>query len=121
MSTTSIAGIYKINSTDGELGSVKKEISVLRSGYKTDDATADSKAEFSHLRFDVASYVRESEIAEQTMSLVNRLRFDVTNFINDGKSDISEMPVANEFEYLRFDVSKFAGENRVSNVEMPAR
>ena len=46
------------------------------------------------------------------------LRFDVNNFIDSNPVEINELP-ANEYDYLRFDVNKFANPSGSAIDELP--
>jgi len=49
----------------------------------------------------------------------NYLRFDVSKFIDKNETEITELPLTNEFDYLRFDVSKFIDKNETGITELP--
>jgi len=81
--------------------------------------SAISENEFSHLRFDVNSYIKESEIAELVHNAKSYLRFDVSNFLGENDTEILEMPLENDLEYLHFNVNNFAGNSSDEYTEMP--
>jgi hypothetical protein len=84
-------------------------------------STAFSDDEFSHLRFDVSKYSRETEETELTETLHDQLRFDVNKYMDASGTEISELPVSSEFNYLRFDVNRFVTETTTSIEELPGK
>ena len=49
----------------------------------------------------------------------NYLRFEVSKFMVEGETEIGELPAANEFEYLRFNVNNFFENTGDDIIEMP--
>jgi hypothetical protein len=110
MSVSSIAN--PLTRYDGDIvkTSVKKQIEVIKPSNIENPTPVSSEKEFSNLRFDVNKYINDSEVAELTQNIIETVRFDVNKFINTN-TEISELPVANEFDYLRFDVKNYSNEN----------
>jgi len=139
MSVTTIA--KPVINPEGDLvkTGVKKQIEAVKSVI-TETAAPAQINEFRHLRFDEnkfntgsraeelpMNYMRfdantfpvgiTSEITDlPVMNQFDYLRFDGTNF--DNAADLSEMPVK-EFDYLRFDANNYSAETSVANDELP--
>lgn len=92
---------------------------LLKSGEKSMSIANSSEKDLSYLRFDVNKYVNENETSEATHSTMDYLRFDVNECINETDAEAMELPLANEFEYLRFDVNAFTESNTDSMNEIP--
>jgi len=118
MSVTSIANPFAGKTGEITKTAVKKQITPETS--HNNASALSSENEFSHLRFDVNKFINESETAEFVADAVNYLRFDVSNFSGISESEISELPVANELEYLHFNVNDYTLNNSADLVEMPA-
>jgi len=119
MSVSTIANPSARQTGDGEKSGIKKQLSAVKNEIEATVSSPTSVIDFSHLRFDVANYIRQSEANELTMNLIDNLRFDVNNFIHADKAETSEQPMTSEFEYLRFDVNNFTVDNSAELSEMP--
>lgn len=117
MTVASIANPFARNTGDILKTGAKNQISGANSAVEPTSATSEN--EYSHLRFDVNSFIKESEIAELIHNAKSYLRFDVSNFIGENDTEILEMPLANDLEYLRFDVNNFDGNSSDEYTEMP--
>jgi hypothetical protein len=120
MSTSSIANTCVGYSGDGVKTAVKHQISAAKNNINA--AVSTSGIEFTNLRFEVSKFIAadKSEISEVPMANeFDYLRFDVNKFsaANSGENELT----SNEFDYLRFDVSKFESENTVSKSELSAK
>jgi len=81
-----------------------------------------AEKEFNYLRFDVSKYINEgnTEITElPETDEFGYLRFDVGSYIDENESEILDLPASNEFDYLRFDVRKYIGTNSLEIGELP--
>ena len=112
MSVTSVANSYTI--ADGGKTSASR-ISVLKDMISDAAASAAEANEFSNLRFDVNRFINQDLETEMFNELQNQVRFDVNNYSNSTSAE-SELPVADEFGYLRFDATSY---NTNSIAEMP--
>ncbi|MFN8133791.1 MAG: hypothetical protein U0Z17_00640 [Bacteroidales bacterium] len=112
MSVTSIANSYTTG--DGEKTSASR-ISVFKDMISDAATSAIEANEYSNLRFDVNRYINQDLETEMFSELQNQVRFDVNNYSNNTPSD-NELPVSDEFEYLRFDASAY---NSTVITEMP--
>ena len=112
MSVTSIANSY--TGTDGGKTSASR-ISVLKDIISDAAASAAEANEFSNLRFDVNRFINQDLETEMFNELQNQVRFDVNNYSNSTSAE-SELPVADEFGYLRFDATAYQSN---SIAEMP--
>lgn len=77
---------------------------------KSLDITNTSDQNFSYLRFNVNDFLSKSELPEMELPAANEfeyLHFYVNNFTESNPIDAIDLP-KNEFEYLRFDVYKYA-------------
>ena len=119
MSAASIANPYSRHTGDLVKTAVKKEISAVKGNNNEIASAATSGNEFSYLRFDVNNFNIGNESKDLQAVPVNTLRFDVNTYIRENDSDNQELPVANEFEYLRFDVNNFANTLTADMNEMP--
>jgi len=119
MSAASIANPYSRHTGDGVKTTVNKEINAAKGNITELNSSATSGNEFSYLRFDVNKFSCENESSESLTNSLSYLRFDASTFVTENAAQISELPVATEFEYLRFDVNNFT-ERIASNLnEMP--
>lgn len=112
MSVTSIANSYTI--ADGGKTSASR-ISVLKDMISDAAASAAEANEFSNLRFDVNRFINQDLETEMFNELQNQVRFDVNNYSNSTSAE-SELPLADEFGYLRFDATSY---HTNSIAEMP--
>jgi hypothetical protein len=109
MSLASIANTGTFNTGD-----------LPRSGEKSLAISVTSEKDFSYLRFDATKFMNENIEADAIVSYLDYLRFDANNFIAENESEITVLPMANDFEYLRFDANSFAGTNADELLELPA-
>jgi hypothetical protein len=76
-----------------------------------------SETSNTYLRFDVVKYFDGHENRVTEMPVSNEfeyLRFDATVYTNE--NEVTELPVADDFEYLRFDVNNFLHEGEVTDL-----
>ncbi|MFA5973704.1 MAG: hypothetical protein WC780_15240 [Lentimicrobiaceae bacterium] len=109
ISTASMANSFTGKTGEDGKTNSKGQISAVTGIHDATASPASSKNEFNHLRFDVNTYIRESEATEHMMNIMNHLRFNVNHYINASETQVSELPAAHEFDYLRFDVNNYTG------------
>lgn len=99
--------------------------STLKSGDLTKSTTKNivtsnpSEKDYAYLRFDVNNYVNENETAEINTGSLDYLRFNVESFVSDNETGTMELPMENEFEYLRFDANTYTGTDAGYITELP--
>jgi hypothetical protein len=108
MSLASIANTATFNTGD-----------LPRSGEKSLAISVTYEKDYSYLRFDATKFKNENEEADAIVSYLDYLRFDVNDFMRENDSDLTELPVANQFEHLRFDVNSFSESNPDAITELP--
>jgi hypothetical protein len=109
MALTSIANSGTLNTGD-----------LPRSGDKSPNISNVSEKDFSYLRFDVTRYSSENEESDFIHSPLNYLQFDVNDYINENSNEVIELPAANEYEYLRFNLNNYDENTSASISELPA-
>lgn len=107
MSVTSIAKPSANFEGDLVKAGVEKQIEVVDCTVLKIAPTASSENEFIHLRFDVTHFNTEIGVTELPSNSLDYLRFEASNYTNGVTSEITELPLMNEFNYLRFDVNNF--------------
>ena len=80
---------------------------------------ADAANEYRYLRFDLNDYSNENKEIELPVITFDYLRFDVNKYVESNRSEMLEMPAANDLEYLKFDVNNFATGNINSLDDLP--
>ncbi len=116
LSNTAFANPVKMNTGDIVKSGVKKQITAVETSIsKTSSAL---EIELNYLRFDANKFSTENTVTELPAVSTDYLRFDVNNFVDACETEITELPAASEFGYLRFDVSDFT-ENTPEISEMP--
>jgi len=71
---------------------------------------SNEKSDFSYLRFEVDNFysTENDELSELPLIEYNYLRFNINELEEINPKDLTELPATdNEFEYLKFDVSKY--------------
>jgi hypothetical protein len=82
---------------------------LIKSGDKSLNISGASEKDYSYLRFDAGNYINANESEAIELPLANEfeyLRFDVNKFTESIPERPTDLPV-NEFNYLRFDVNNF--------------
>jgi hypothetical protein len=118
MSVTSIA--KPSANFEGNLvkAGVEKQIEVVNCAILKTASTVSFKNEFIRLRFDVTYFNAEIGVTELPSNSLDYLRFEASNYTNGVTSEITELPLMNEFNYLHFNVNNF---NKTSDLtEMPS-
>ena len=90
-----------------------------RSGEKSLAISVTYEKDYSYLRFDATKFMNENEEADAIVSYLDYLRFDVNDFMLENEAEITELPMANDFEHLRFDVNSFSESNPDAITELP--
>jgi hypothetical protein len=90
-----------------------------RTGKKSLEITNTSANDFSYLRFDVNKFINENNETDLIHSSLDYLRFDVNDFVSKSETIEMELPAANEFEYLRFNVTNFTESNSNDMIDLP--
>jgi len=78
-----------------------------------------SETSNTYLRFNVINFFDGHENGVTEMPLSNEfeyLRFDATFYVNE--NEVTELPAADDFEYLRFDATNFSNEDAVADFPM---
>ena len=119
LSVASIANPYSRHTGDLVKTAAKKEINTVKGNNTENASVATSGNEFSYLRFDVNNFAEGNESSDLQALPVNALRFDANTYIKENDSENQELPIANEFDYLRFDVNNFANTLTADMNEMP--
>jgi hypothetical protein len=92
---------------------------LTRTGKKSLDIPNTSANDFSYLRFDVNKFINENNETDLIHSSLDYLRFDVNNFASKSETVEMELPAANEFEHLRFNVDSFIESNSKDLTDLP--
>jgi hypothetical protein len=92
---------------------------LTRTGKKSLDIPNTSAIDFSYLRFDVNKFINENNETDLIHSSLDYLRFDVNNFASKSETIEMELPAANEFEYLHFNVDNFIESNPSDMIDLP--
>lgn len=116
MSVSSIAAPVYTGTGDGEK-SASNRVSGFKNIILNTDNTSAATNEFDNLRFDANMYVRQTEEAEFLQEMASKMRFNVNTYQVDANN--MELPVAEAFEYLRFDANTYYRTAAPESVEMP--
>jgi len=117
MSVSAIANSFigKTGEVDNKGGD--NETESVKSTFVDVTSTIVSGNEFIHLRFDVNKFNTESGVEDLPIKSLDYLRFDASRYSDGTTPETNELPVMNQFDYLRFNVTEF--QNRSDLSEMP--
>ena len=117
MSVSTIANPFSISTGDIVKTNVLNQKEAVKGPLSENAPTASIENEFSPLRFDVNKFSTENGDTELPLNSLNYLRFDVSNYTEVSRLEITELPLVNEFDYMRFNPSDFGNPSELN--EMP--
>jgi|APIni6443716594_1056825.scaffolds.fasta_scaffold564459_1 hypothetical protein len=108
MSSAVVASMH----TSGNVNIATTKISLFDSDLSSGNvANTNKNSELNYLRFDVNNFTGVTENTELPVMSIDNLRFDANNYIFADESFISDLPVTNEYEFLRFDAYDYIKTN----------
>jgi len=108
MSVGSIANTFDAYSGDVTLTTASKKNILVKNSASVSVVLTKTVNEFRNMLTHVNWFVDGNDATEIKHTSFKYLQFNVNYFLNESSVEKSEMPVENEFEYLRFDANRYA-------------